>query len=108
MNHGPRIALAAAILALGASPVLAQGSGHAASSSIAYECAANAKCSISCTVDGEKVFQTGSPKTITVTLLARNNYLVDFAEQSGHAQSVYLAGNKVVCNLDGLTKKTGQ
>jgi hypothetical protein len=61
-----------------------------------------------CTVDGEKVTQTGSPKTVTVTVLARNNYLVDFVEQNGHTQSIYLAGTKVVCELDGLTRKSGQ
>lgn len=104
MNHGPGVIVAAAILGLWASPVMAQGSGHV-DAPITYECAANAHCSIICTVDGEKVFQTGSPKTITVTPLSPSNYLVDFVEQSGHAQSVYLAGTKIVCNLDGLTKK---
>lgn len=105
MNHG-HIIIAAAILGFAAAPAVAQSSG-ATHAPITYECAANAHCSILCTVDGEKVFQTGSPKTVTVTPLARSNYLVDFVEQSGHAQSVYLAGTKVVCNLDGLTKKTG-
>jgi hypothetical protein len=26
-------------------------------------------------------------------------------EQNGHVQTLYLAGGKIVCNLDGLTKK---
>ena len=39
-----------------------------------------------------------------MTLLAPNNYLVDLVEQSGHTFSVYLAGAKVICNLDGVTR----
>jgi len=70
-----------------------------------YECAANAHCSVFCQIDGEKQMQTGAPKTFTITPIAPNNYVVDLVEQSGHIQTLYLAGGKIVCNLDGLTKK---
>lgn len=95
-----------AMLCLGSSSLLAQGSGQV-HTPVTYECAANAHCSISCSTDGEKVLQTGNPKTVAVTLLAPNNYLVDLVEQSGHTLSVYLAGAKVICNLDGITKRGG-
>jgi hypothetical protein len=72
-----------------------------------YTCAANAHCNVYCLVDGEKQFQTGSPKEITVTPLARNNFLVELTEQNGPTQVAYLAGTKVVCMLEGLTKKSG-
>jgi hypothetical protein len=70
-----------------------------------YECAANAHCSVSCQIDGDKQMQTGAPKTLTITPIAPNNYVVDLVEQNGHVQTLYLAGGKIVCNLDGLTKK---
>jgi hypothetical protein len=70
-----------------------------------YECAANAHCSVSCQIDGDKQMQTGAPKTFTITPIAPNNYVVDLVEQNGHVQTLYLAGGKFVCNLDGLTKK---
>jgi hypothetical protein len=70
-----------------------------------YECAANAHCSVSCQIDGDKQMQTGAPKTFTITPIAPNNYVVDLVEQNGHVQTLYLAGGKIVCNLDGLTKK---
>jgi hypothetical protein len=72
-----------------------------------YVCAANAHCNVYCAVDGEKQFQTGSPKEITVTPLARNNFLVELTEQSGATQFAYLAGTKVVCIFEGVTKKGG-
>ncbi len=70
-----------------------------------YECAANARCSVFCQIDGEKQMQTGAPKTFTITPIAPNNYVVDLVEQNGHIQTLYLAGGKIVRNLDGLTKK---
>ena len=70
-----------------------------------YECAANAHCSVFCQIDGEKQMQTGTPKTFTITPLAPNNYIVELVEQNGHVQTLYMAGAKIVCNLDGLTKK---
>jgi hypothetical protein len=73
-----------------------------------YECAANAHCSVDCQVDGDKQMQTGAPKTVTITPLAPNNYVVELVEQNGHIQFLYLAGTKVVCNIDGLTRKTAE
>lgn len=73
-----------------------------------YECAANAHCSISCQIDGDKQMQTGAPKTFTITPIAPNNYVVELVEQNGHVQTLYLAGGKVVCNLDGLTRKAAE
>jgi hypothetical protein len=108
MNKGLCLGLlGAAMLCLGSSPVMAQAPGQS-NAPVSYECAANAHCSVACLVDGEKEFQTGSPKTVTVTLLAPSNYLVELVEQSGHIQFAYLAGAKVVCSLDGVTKKAGQ
>jgi hypothetical protein len=95
-----------AMLYLGAAPVMAQVIGQN-NVPVSYECAANARCSVACMVDGEKEIQTGSPKSITVTLLAPNNYVVELVEQSGHIQFAYLAGAKVICNLDGVTKNGG-
>lgn len=105
MNTGSRLGyLGMVMLGLGAAAAAAQTPGQGAAPR-SYSCDTNAHCSISCVVDGEKVVQTGSPKTVTVTLLARNNYLVELAEQGGHVQFAYLAGTKVVCTLDGVTKK---
>jgi hypothetical protein len=73
-----------------------------------YERAANAHCSVFCQIDAEKQMQTGAPKTVTVTPIAPNNYVVDLVEQNGHVQTLYLAGTKIVCNLDGLTRKAGE
>lgn len=70
-----------------------------------YECGANTHCSVSCQIDSDKQMQTGAPKTFTITPLAPNNYIVELVEQNGHVQTLYLAGGKIVCNLDGLTKK---
>jgi hypothetical protein len=94
---------AAALLCLASPPIAAQTIGPASGPAV-YDCAANAHCTISCTVDGEKTFQTGSPKTVTVKPLAPNNYLVELVEQGGHTLSYYLAGTKVICSLEGLTK----
>lgn len=94
--------LALEVLGLGTLTLSAQERGH--TNAITYQCVDAAHCAITCSVDGEKVTQTGSPKTVTVTTLGRNNYLIDFTEQNGHMQSAYLAGTKVVCILDGLTK----
>ena len=52
--------------------------------------------------------QTGAPKTFTITPIAPNNYVVELVEQNGHVQTLYLAGGKIVCNLDGLTKKAAE
>ena len=73
-----------------------------------YECAANAHCSVFCQIDGDKQMQTGAPKTFTITPLAPNNYIVELVEQNGHVQTLYLAGGKIVCNLDGLTRKSAE
>ena len=108
MNNGSRVGCyVVAMICLGASPLLAQAPGQVRMA-VTYECAANAHCNVSCSVDGEKEFQTGSPKTVTVTLLAPNNYLVDLAEQNGNIQSMYLAGTKVICNFDGVARKGGE
>jgi hypothetical protein len=108
MNIGPRVGFLVAVMhCAGYSPAMAQAPGPA-NAPASYECAANAHCNVSCQVDGEKVFQTGSPKTISMTMLAPNNYVVELVEQSDHVQFIYLAGTKVVCNFDGVTKKGGQ
>jgi hypothetical protein len=49
-----------------------------------YECAANAHCSVVCQIDGEKRMQTGAPKTVTITPIAPNNYIVELVEQNGY------------------------
>jgi hypothetical protein len=33
---------------------------------------------------------------------------VELVEQNGHGQFLYLAGAKIVCNIDGLTRKAGE
>jgi hypothetical protein len=107
MNLGPCIGyFVVAIVCLGSSLAKAQTpEGHMP---VTYECAAHAQCSISCLVDGEKDLQTGSPKSVTVTMLAPNNYLVQLVEQSGHTLFAYLAGTKVVCTFDAVTRKVGE
>jgi hypothetical protein len=110
MNSGPRVGtlvVAALCLGCGLAPARAQAP-RPASAPRTYECAAGARCSVYCLVDGEKQFQTGSPKEIIVTPLARNNYLVELTEQTGQTQFVYLAGTKVVCIFQGVTKKGGE
>jgi hypothetical protein len=97
-------ALTFGMLGLGTLTLSAQEPAHAKATT--YQCADGAHCSITCSVDGEKVTQTGNPKTVTVTPLGRNNYLVELTEQGGHTQSTYLAGTKVACILDGLTRQT--
>jgi hypothetical protein len=92
-----------ALIALGASPLLAQTPAPPAAPS-SYECAAGAHCNVSCTVDGDKAFQTGTPKTIALTMLAPNNYLVELVEQSGETQHIYFSGSKVICNFEGVTR----
>jgi hypothetical protein len=94
----------AVTLAVGLAPAAAQTPMQVPRT---FECAANAHCSVSCQVDGEKQMQTGAPKTVTIALLAPNNYVVELVEQNGHVQTLYLAGTKVVCNLDGLTRGAG-
>jgi hypothetical protein len=93
--------LAAGMLAVGA-PAMAQAPNPVPRT---YECAANAHCAVSCQIDGEKQMQTGAPKSFTITPIAPNNYVVDLVEQNGHIQTLYLAGGKIVCNFDGLTRK---
>jgi hypothetical protein len=103
MKHGWRVGcLVAGMFALGLASATAQAPMQMPRT---YECAANAHCSVSCQIDGEKQMQTGAPKTFTITPIAPNNYVVDLVEQNGHVQTLYLAGGKIVCNLDGLTKK---
>ena len=92
-----------AMLALGAAAV-AQTPAPARASRT-YVCPANAHCNAYCLVDGERQFQTGSPKEVTVTPLARNNYLVEVMEQTGATEFAYLAGTKVVCMFEGVSKK---
>jgi hypothetical protein len=94
--------LVAGMLAVGLASAMAQVPMQVART---YECAANAHCSVSCQIDGDKEMQTGAPKTFTMTPIAPNNYIVELVEQNGHVQTLYLAGGKIVCNLDGLTKK---
>jgi len=106
MNAAWRILQSAMVIfCCGCSPVVAQIAAPTAAPRT-YECSANAHCSIYCQVDGEKQVQTGSAKTVTITPIAANNYLVELVEQNGHVQFAYLAGAKVVCNVDGLTKKS--
>jgi len=108
MNNLWRIAChVAGMLAVGSVSAMAQtpAQGYA---SRTYECAANAHCSVACQIDGEKQLQTGAPKTVTITPIAPNNYVVELVEQNGHIQFLYLAGTKVVCNIDGLTRKAAE
>jgi hypothetical protein len=97
--------LVAGMLAVGVAPAMAQAPTQAPRT---YECAANAHCSVYCQIDGDKQMQTGAPKTVTITPLAPNNYVVELVEQNGHIQFLYLAGTKVVCNIDGLTRKAAE
>jgi hypothetical protein len=69
-----------------------------------YECGANTHRSLSCQIDGDRQMQA-APKTFTITPLAPNNYIVELVEQNGHVQTLYPSGGKIVCNLDGLTRK---
>jgi hypothetical protein len=39
---------------------------------------------------------------------APNNYVVELVERNGHIQFRYLAGTKIVCDLEGLTKKAAE
>jgi hypothetical protein len=87
-------------LFLGFGPAQAQTAGTPR----AYECPANGHCNISCSVDGEKQVQTGTPKTVTMTPLGPNSYDLELVEQSGHTLFSYLSGAKVACLLDGLSK----
>jgi hypothetical protein len=97
--------LVAAILAAGFASAEAQAPLQVPHT---YECGANAHCSVSCQIDGDKQMQTGAPKTLTITPIAPDNYVVELVEQNGHVQTLYLAGGKIVCNLDGLTKKAAE
>ena len=97
--------LVAGMLAVGVAPAVAQAPMQAPRT---YECVANAHCSVYCQIDGDKQMQTGAPKTVTITPLAPNNYVVELVEQNGHIQFLYLAGTKVVCNIDGLTRKAAE
>jgi hypothetical protein len=94
--------LVAGMLAVSFAPAMAQTPIQVPRT---YECATNAHCSVTCQIDGDKQMQTGAPKTFTITPIAPNNYVVELVEQNGHVQTLYLAGGKIVCNLDGLTKK---
>jgi hypothetical protein len=108
MNTGLRLGyLVMVMLGLGSAAAVAEAPSQGATPRT-YSCDANTHCSVSCLVDGEKFVQSGSPKTVTVTQLAGNNYLVELIEQSGHVQFAYLAGTKVVCTLEGVTKKGGE
>jgi hypothetical protein len=94
------------MLSLSSLPVAAQTPKQPLATA-SYECAANTHCTVSCLVDGDKVVQTGSPRSVTVSLLARNNYLVELVEENGQIHYAYFAGAKVVCALDGVTRKGG-
>ena len=103
MNNRWRVGcLVASMLALGFASAKAQAPMPAPRT---YECVGNKPCAVSCQIDGEKQMQTGAPKTFTITPIAPNNYVAELVEQNGHVQTLYLAGGKIVCNLDGLTKK---
>ena len=106
MNNRWRVGgLVAVVIAVGVAPAMAQAPLQAPRT---YECAANAHCSVFCQIDGEKQMQTGAPKTVTITPIAPNNYVVELVEQNGHVQFLYLAGTKVVCSFDGLTRKAAE
>ncbi len=91
--------LAGAALWLNGSPAVAQAAPST------YQCPANATCNVSCAVDGEKIVQTGAPKTVSVRLLAPNNYLIELIEQNNRVQYAYAAGTKIVCALLGLVRQ---
>ena len=97
--------LVAGMLAAGCAAAMAQAPMQAPRT---YECAANAHCAVFCQIDGEKQVRTGAAMTVTITPIAANNYVVELVEQNGHIQFLYLAGAKVVCNLDGLTRKAAE
>ena len=97
--------LVAGMLAVGCAPAMAQAPMQGPRT---YECAANAHCSVFCQIDGDKQMQTGAPKTFTITPIAPNNYVAELVEQNGHLQTLYMAGGKIVCNLDGLTRKSAE
>ena len=79
LNSSPRLGcLAIAFFSLGYSSARAQAPEHTCAGQ-SFECA-NVQCSI---FDGDKAIRTGSPKTVTVTELDRNNnYLVELVEQT--------------------------
>lgn len=107
--HSHRLAGAAALMGIACLcplPVAAQSPGQVTTTAN-YECPANSHCTVSCQVDGDKIFQTGAPKTVSITMLAPNNYLVELLEQNGELHYDYLSGTKVVCTFDGVTKKRG-
>jgi len=82
MRAGPCVAQAVAItLCLGSSPLMAQAPVQAYALRT-YECAANAHCAVSCQIDGEKQMRTAA-KTVTVTPIAPNDYVVELVEQNG-------------------------
>jgi hypothetical protein len=97
--------LVAGMLAAGCAAAMAQAPMQGPRT---YECAANAHCSVFCQIDGDKQMQTGAPKTFTITPIAPNNYVAELVEQNGHLQTLYMAGGKIVCNLDGLTRKSAE
>lgn len=94
------------MLCLGSLPVAAQTTGQPMAAAN-YTCAANAHCTVACLVDGEKILQTGIPKTVSVRPLGPNNYYVELVEQNGQVHYAYLAGAKVICTLDGVSKNGG-
>jgi hypothetical protein len=96
----------ATLLSISVWPVAAQPAGESRVTE-SYECAANAHCTALCSVDGDKVMQTGGPKTLSVTMLAPNNYFVELVEENGQIHYAYLAGATIYCTLDGMTKKSG-
>ena len=97
--------LVADMLAVGCAAAMAQAPMQGPRT---YECSANAHCSVFCQIDGDKQMQTGAPKTFTITPIAPNNYVAELVEQNGHLQTLYMAGGKIVCNLDGLTRKSAE
>jgi hypothetical protein len=106
MNNRWRVGcLVAGMIAVGLASAMAQTPMQ---SPRTYECAANGHCSVFCQIDGDKQMQTGAAKTVTITPIAPNNYIVELVEQNGHVQFLYLAGAKVVCNIDGLTRKAAE
>src|ERR1700722_6589940 len=106
MTNGRRVGcLAVGMLALAMASAMAQAPLQVPRT---YECGANTHCSLSCQIDGDKQMQTGAPKTFTITPIAPNNYVAELVEQNGHLQTLYMAGGKIVCNLDGLTRKSAE
>lgn len=92
-----------AMLCLGAAPPTPTASAQPIMTA-KYECAAGARCTALCLVDGKEILQTGIPKTIVLRQLTSNSYYVELTEMNGQVHFVHLTGASVVCNFNGVTK----